>query len=334
MVYVRRFFLVFTLILFFVLLLNLAADYAIVRLVGQPSSVKRVISDSGLYDNAVNSVLAQVKTVSAGKDKVPLQDDLFKNVAQQAFPPAYLQRSVETVIDGLYHWLDGRVKLPDFKLDIAEAKQKLVDSLAIQLKNRLAKLPVCPANISLDNYDAFSAKCRPANLDPAAFSQQLKKQLLTSRDFLPDKTLTANDIKLGDQKADVFRDQLKNVPKIYQNFKRSPLVFILLILLVATAAVMLAASRQGGLRKVSLGLLIAGLVIVGASITLSKSLLPNDIRRIKLDSPALTKNVRDVVKTLVDEINGEFRAAGLAYTIGGGLAFGGLVVYQRRRPDA
>ncbi|MBI4034473.1 hypothetical protein HY380_01090 [Candidatus Saccharibacteria bacterium] len=335
MLFVRRFFLILTLVLLFVFLLNLAADYAIVRIAGQPTAVKKIINDSGLYDNVVDGVLAQAKTISAGKDEVQTQTAIFQRAAKQAFSGDYLRQVTEPVIDGLYTWLDGQTKLPDFKINITDAKKRLVDSLASQLKQRLAKLPVCSSAIDAANYDAFKANCRPVTLDPASVTNRLKRQLLDSPDFLPDSVLTASDIKASNKKASIFKDQLKDIPKIYQNVKKSPPAFMLFSLFLSMVAVLLSGNRLVGLRHVGITVLITGFVILSLAILIQNRLLPDGLEEIRLDNPALTKNARAVVETIASAINGGYKTVGIIYLVGGGLLTGSLIYHQgRHKPTA
>ena len=139
------------------LLFALALDVGVTRLLVHPKMVKQIVSDSGVYSTIIPSLLDQQGKQNSGSGDISLTDPAVKSAATAAFSPQLLQTSTENIIDGVYHWLDGKVATPDFKIDLSSTKTTFANQVAQAAANRAITLPRCtslPANTS---FDAFSA---------------------------------------------------------------------------------------------------------------------------------------------------------------------------------
>jgi len=124
--------------------------------------VKNWLSISGVYDGFVDEVAdsSNEQIVETGQtiDTVALQ-----KAANQAFPPGLLQTSAESLLDGMYNWLDGSKDSVEFTLDFSTAKSDYSAALAAQAQDRILSLPDCNASqlATLESVDLFSLPCAP-----------------------------------------------------------------------------------------------------------------------------------------------------------------------------
>ena len=145
--------------LFSTLLIFTAIDFAILRVVGSPEPIKKMLSESGIYNSVVGSTLEQAKTTSEGGTGVSLTDAAIKQAAEQSFSPQFVKSSSEKAIDGIYNWLDGKSAEPDFNIDLFTVKSTFAEKVGQAAQTRAATLPKCTAPPTTT--DPFSATCLP-----------------------------------------------------------------------------------------------------------------------------------------------------------------------------
>src|SRR5579872_1207340 len=102
--------------LFSLLLFLLALDIGLIRIVGQPQSIKGILNDSGIYNSIVPGLLSENKQISSSGGSVPLSDPVVHSAAESTLTPAFLRTNVNQAIDSIYAWLDGKVAQPGFSL--------------------------------------------------------------------------------------------------------------------------------------------------------------------------------------------------------------------------
>lgn len=319
------------------LLFALAFDYWVFNTAGHPATVKKIVADSGVYTTFTQSALEQANAQAGGQDVVSLVDPTVKNLAMQTLTPQFIQQTSENIIDGIYHWLDGKVAQPDFKIDLASKKTGLAGLVADRAKQQATQLPACPRGTplpDLNTFDVFSATCLPRGVTPDMVSDQVRQALLNNKDFLSQPVLTADTLKDSQTGQPLFAsDKIKQVPHYYQLAKHTPIILTLLAILILTGIIFLSPTRQHGLNRAGMILLIIGLIMLAFAFWLGHYDIQNKLDFTSKDgigNQAVIKNLRNVIKDLADLVGKNYWFFGGLYTALGVAGLAGSEIYKRR----
>ncbi len=309
---------------FLPLWLFLAATTAsIVLTVNSPTKIKSWVSKSGVYTKAVDAVLAEgQKSAEKSGDKLPISEPGVQAAAKKAFNPTVLQGYTENVIDGMYHWLQGKTPQPDFKLDLSGPKKQFAIGFGDYLRQRAQTLPACTRGQVPSSTDIADINCIPRGYDVnTAIQQQVDKQA-NSKEFLGDPVITAKSLK-SDNGQSVF-DKNKKIPQIYQKATLGPLLLGGLALLGVVIIVFLHDSRRKGMKHVAWILLPLGalLALVGGGILVAARRLDTQVH---LNGAAGAK-LQPAVISLLHSITGSLSHVYLLFGIGYMVVGTGLVV--------
>ncbi len=242
-------------------LLLLAASSSVVITLHSATKLKHWISNSGAYEKVVDAVLSQSQeSAQKNGDSLPIQDPQIQTVAKTAFSPQVLQADTENVIDGTYHWLQGKTAQPDFRIDLSGPKQQFINGLGDYLRTRLASVPVCARGQVPNTDDLFTTNCIPRGTDVNAAIQQQIDKLANNKEFLGDPVITASNLK-SDNNQSPF-EKMKQVPKAYQKASWSP--WLLGGLAVASAAIIIFVhtERRRGMKRVARIMLPTGILLI------------------------------------------------------------------------
>jgi hypothetical protein len=315
-----------------ILLLSTAGAAVTHFVLADPTKVKQIISTSGAYDHIVGAALdqAQKKNQTEQNDTVPLNDPAIRSTATQALTPEVLKTNTEQFIDGSYHWLDGSVSKPDFRLDLTGPKQTFINGVGEYAENKAVGLPACTladlralqSQQAAGSFDVFNATCLPPGVTPAQ-AGAIARADIAKQDFLKDPVITADTFTQNGQQNPF--DKAADAPHAFQSAKNLFWVFAALDILLSAAIVFLHPSRRGGLKRVAINLVVAGVLTV---------ILAGTIRYI-LDHISGTKDAttgalaNQVLIPLLKELGG---AVGTVYLVFGivylALAGGLLLIRQ------
>ena len=218
--FVRKVFLVLFSGLAAFFLFMTALDASVVRVAGSPEPIKQILAGSGIYESIIPNLLGQAEEESSDTN-IAFGSEIIRSAAISTFSGQYLETTTSSIIDSLYRWLDGETQIPDFRIDLTAKKTELAKKVADGIEERVASLPKCTKPIS-GEFDAFSAKCRPANVSARQAANAIRQDFLNNEDFLSDTVIAADEIKSGSN-TPLFADSYKDVPNVYQKFKASPL---------------------------------------------------------------------------------------------------------------
>jgi len=296
------------------------------------TTVKGWFTKSNFYGQIVDVVLEKAKA-SADKEQpngpngptqdkdsgigsLPINDPAIQAVAKQAFNSQLLQTSVESFLNGSYNWLEGTAKDIDFRIDLTTAKQQLATGLGTYVTNRVAALPVCASNPNIEDYDAFSATCRPSVLSAAQAGSEFSANLL-KQDFLKDPVITADSLKMeddGSQKTALTSDsKVTAVKTAYQRSSQLPILLSLIAAVLATGIVLLSVDKLRGIRKASYVFVVTGviLLLIYLGLGAASTKLTDKLTLSGSGSPQQTKLMIDFGKVIISDV----RSAFLPYTI-------------------
>jgi hypothetical protein len=252
-----------------ILLLSTAGAAVTHFVLADPSKVKQIIATSGTYDHIVGATLdeAQKKNQTEQNNTVPLNDPAIRSTATQALTPEVIKSNTEQFVDGTYHWLDGSVSKPDFRLDLTGPKQTFIDGVGKYAESKAAGLPACTladlralqSQQAAGSFDALNATCLPPGVTPAQ-AGVIARADVAKQDFLKDPVITADTFNQNGQENPF--DKAANAPHGFQSAKKAFGIFAALSVLLGVAIVLLHPSRRGGLKRVAINLIVAGILTV------------------------------------------------------------------------
>lgn len=317
------------------ILFLLALDFAVLRVAGNPEPVKETLKESGLYTSAIDTFL--VSTDNPNKDTsgdISTDNPVVQAAFKKAFPPELIESSTENFIDSIYKWMRGDTAIPDFRIDLTQAKTTFVEEVAAGAETRAANLPACPRG-QIEFNDPFSATCLPRGASPSLAAEKIRSELGNNESFLSNPVLTASSIKSSESpEKSVFTDS--NLPSVYQGLQNGRLVLLILALLAVTGVVLLSNSLRAGIRHAGIVLLVVGVGILIASFISNKAVteaLPDLLAR--SENAALADKLQSLMANIVRDTNRTFSAFGWAYTITGtGAILGSLFVNMNKKIEA
>lgn len=310
------------------LLFAIALNFGVLRVAGSPKPVKEILADSGIYGSVVGSALDQAKKTAGNGTEVSLIDPAIKKAAEESFNPQVVQSSTESVIDGVYHWLEGKSPQPDFNIDLTSVKTTFAEKVGQAAQTRAATLPICTT--APVTTDPFSATCLPPRLTPAQVGEQAKNTVLAGQGFLEHPNITYSNIKSDDpSQQNIFDNQLKDAPKRYQMLKKAPIILGVLAVLAIVVIIFLSESRRKGLRRVGITLIMAGAFMLLFAWGLNRIVNHNVIPNIKMDNGLLQTNLQILVKDITLKIDQNYWIFGGTYAVLGILAIAGAILMQQ-----
>jgi len=231
------------------ILVGTATAWTLKSTVADRETVKNWLLVSGVYDNFVDEIVA----VSAGAaaddpDVATIDQATLTNAARAAFPPALLQDSLETVLDGSYNWLEGTTDSLDFTVDFTEAKSMFASELALAVKIKADELPACTPTEVPESLDIFAATCLPVATSSSDISSEFENSILNSEELLKDPIITGDSILVnkGDQQIPIA-EAYPEIATWYQRALWLPAALTVVSLLAAVSVVLLSDTRRRGI---------------------------------------------------------------------------------------
>jgi hypothetical protein len=222
---------------------------------------KNWINSSGIYVGFVDEAVSSSTDEAADSDQT-IDPALLLSASNQAFPPDLLQTSTESVLNGVYDWLDGSKDSVEFTLDFTVAKSIYVSTLGIEIQSKVDSLPACSQSqlATIGSIDLFSLECAPPSDVYQPAIAELQQDLLVSDEFLPNPIITAADIELplnGNQTT--VEDALPLAPVIYQLLRAGVVIAVGMIILSIGVLAWITHDKLAVLSKVARSLFIAAL---------------------------------------------------------------------------
>lgn len=311
-----------------------AIDIGVLKVVGSPEPIKKILSDSGIYNSVVSSSLDQAKQINGSTNEISLTDPIVRSTAESTFSPQFLQTTTNSVIDSVYKWLNGQTTVPDFKIDLSAQKAVFAEKVAQGAEQRAAGLPRCTTLPDLNNYDALNATCLPPRLTPAQAAATIRNDVFSGEGFLNNPVIDASSVKSANSDQSIFVDQLKSAPSDYRKIKATPFVFGLISLLSLLAVIFLSSSWQRGLRHAGFVLLVIGIFLVLFSLSVNSVVNKKLVPKINMTNAVLQTDVRKLVHESAQNVDNTFLLFGIGYAILGSLCVGGYYLMSKRTHPA
>lgn len=147
---------------------------------------KQWLAQSGIYNTDLGSI-AQIQTTS-GENTSEITSQALSEALKTTFPPDYIKQGSETVLDGVYDWLDGKQQAITFAIPVQEKAEEFKTNLANALAPKLEGLPPCASRLGNTTSDPT---CIPIGLNAQDYARQLAnnangsffKEPLTAQSF-------------------------------------------------------------------------------------------------------------------------------------------------------
>jgi hypothetical protein len=324
-------------------LFNLAVFTAIVLALGNPANIKESLAESNIYTTIVDSILDASQNAlkdrpSENGESFPINQPEIRAAANKAFPPEFLQKNVEQVIDGTFGWLDGKTSKPSWKIDLTEAKQTLANGVGDYAKNRFNGLPVCTLQQLQEaggEVDALSAPCRPPGLTADAVRQDVINDLANSKEFLGDTVITPETLAENNEDGDPF-EKFAGAPDALQQLRLGPWVLAIFSLLLAAAVVLLHDHKRQGIRSVAITTAGTGLFLLIGTLILTylfKQMNAPGGNIAKAVEGDFQQSALSVINSLQATVNRYVLYFSGGYIAGGGLTLLGLHFTKPKAPE-
>ena len=326
--------------LFIILLFTTAFDIGFVRTATHPGTVKKLVTESGIYDSVIPSLLQQTKSIQTDVGTISASDPAIQKAATAAITPQYIKQNTETAIDSVYKWLDGKTAQPDFKIDLSGAKTSFADNVATSVSQRLSSLPACTLAQSValtagGQFDAVNTPCLPRGVTPDAAAAQVKNSITGGKDFLDKTTISAASIKNSGDNQSVFQSgKLAQAPKQYQRAKKTPFILSILTILTGVGIVFLSSTWLVGLRHIGINLVVIGLIMLLFSYGLNRAVSTKVVPTIKVDNAILQTDIRNLATDLTQQIDKNYWYFGGLYTVLGAGSIAAAEIFRRRANPA
>lgn len=317
----------------------------IVLVFGSSGQLKTSLKTSKVYDHAVDGLVENINKDSAknseGGDN-PFSDPAVLQAAKTALTPAFLQKSSESIIDGVYGWLSGKTAQPTFSIDAAGVKQQFVKAVGDYAVNRAKTLPVCTVaqlkQMGSSKIDPLSATCVPPGYNAESLRDQIAAQLdKPSEDGKPNilqqQTITADSLpkdENGQTPVQKITEKGEKARKIFQLVSKAPLLLGSLAVVSGGLLVLLHDEKRRGIRNLAVTVLpigVLGLLSVFVTNVIFAKLEKSDAV-LKADAN-IQQPLIDLVHGLSGAVNQKLLLIAVTYTV---LGTGTLIVLHYTKP--
>lgn len=296
---------------------------------GTPEPLKKTLVASRVYDHIVTSILDTAKNKAEDQSGGEISVDVpqIKTAAEQSFSPEFIQKSSETIIDGVFGWLDGKTTEPKFDIDVSSARTSFIENVANAAVTHVESLPVCTPNDQITSSDKpFDATCRPPNFDANATKQQIVDKFSSEDSPLAEDSITFADLQGKNEKP--ITEKLAVAPKAYQLSKKLPYALGLIAFLLSGAIFLLHSTKVKAFRtlgKVFISTGVAVLVLATISWFIAKQA---NFSGGKIDQTLQQDLIRGF-KTVSESFSRTIFIGGAVYTVIGVLS---LVLAKKLTP--
>lgn len=290
------------------------------------SHVKSWVRESNVKDVLPEYIINQFQPDDELQAGISLRDPNIKKAALDALTPTIIQESLDKMVDGTFQWLDGTTEKPNIAINTKQVKQNFADNVELYIVSRYNSLPVCPARTLPKTNDPLTIDCKPPisiNIEQEA--KKYKIDLLSNEDLLPQDVISSESVLNTSTSQSNAPLNTSNLPGIYQNSRRLPLLFMLFIVICSFVIIYWNTSRLKGLRKVGIIVTIASLFSTVGTLAGGKGI--NSIQNSLLQAGTVQDNqesLRKVGVAIIASLRSEYMHNSL--TIAGSFLVLGLSI--------
>ncbi len=284
-----------------------------------PEKIKQTLSESGIYENLIDNIASEAQKDTKGEvqqEKLPLDNPEIKKIISKAFPPEFWQSGADSIVDGVFVWLNGDSENITFIIDLKKPKENFINLTADYAISRADNLPVCttPDQIG-DPDDLINIACKPPDFNATEIRQKFVTEAQNSEFFGDSDTFSATNLKSENNKP--IEEQFLVVKQGYSLAKQLPYALLTLALLLSLVLLLLHETRLKGIKKLKVIYSSAGISILIFSaigwVIFKKISLPN-IKSSDLSSELQT-NVLSIANSVFDAIFTVLLIGGVIYVL-------------------
>jgi len=337
MSFMRKLMLKLTSYNFRLVLLLFALVTAFALVFGQPDQIKQALRSNDTYEKAIETTLNEATKNREGQESPDAAaQKQIKEAAKSAITPQVAQSTVEQIIDGTYHWLQGKSTAPDFKVDLTPVIKSFVAKTSEATTKRLRKLPPCTVEqlrqLDPHDLDYTSLDCAPPGLNATVVRQQIERGLAGGEnEFFRKPVLTAETFSQGKNGETVF-EQANSAPQYFQWAMLLPWILGTLAVLLGVGVLFLSENKRKGVRSLAGSSLGVGIFVAISSLIsyflFSRASQPDgNIERVT--SGGFEQVLLGIVNSLGGLISRNLLIIGAIYIV---LGIIGLVVLRLKKP--
>ena len=227
------------------------------QLLAGPTLVKDALDESGVYQVFVDDISQQIEEQAA--EALNSDRSTVRGLVQESLDASLVQEQFEVVIDAVYDWLGGDTDKPRFTIDFSDARTGFIEGVASELETELSALPDCTSFEQVQpNADPQVLTCIPPGFTAEELAASYEQELLESADFLSEVRLSSEEL-LADLDHG-FADS--NAPTVFQLLNGLLWPSVAALAISSFGIVVLARSKQQGLRRLGGQYIMAGFGLV------------------------------------------------------------------------
>lgn len=327
--------------LFKVSLVLLIIIWPIVMVFGNSAQLKSSLKTSNIYNTAVDNLISNINKDNKDGSDNPFNDPAVQQAAKQALSPAFLEKSSESIIDGVYGWLSGKTDQPTFSIDASGVKDQFTKAVGDYAVARAKTLPACTVaqlrQMGTD-IDPLTVNCVPPGYNIEGLRDQVAEQLnKPSEDGKPNilqqPTITADNLPKdedGQTPIQKITEKGDKARKIFHLLTLAPLLLGGLAIVSGSLLVLLYDDKRRGIRNLAVTILPIGVLgLLGVFVTKAVfARLEKSDAFIKAD-PNIQQPMISLVHTLTTAVNQKLLLVAIVYTV---LGAGTLIALHYTKP--
>lgn len=308
--FIRRLGLGLATFLFSSLLTIFALFISIFAVLDKPEPLLGALQKSGIYSALAPTVFDQQAKQQDGE--LALDNPAIRTAVIDAFPPSYLQATVETNVRSIYSWVHGKTAEPALSADLSVPRERFSKNIGEVVRQKLASIPACknPVSPPTTPGEVLAMSCKPPGVPDAVIIERAEQQAATSSLFAGTAERAAT-LKGSDGRP--ITDNLQAVPRVHRYFVRSLVVIPVVLALCAAAIIFWSASKRRGAQSLGRILIING--IIGIILALGASWALSTASRFIIDQNSTLVAIQSKLLNAVQILGGQLRNWWLGITI-------------------
>jgi len=226
-------------------------------------NIKSVLDNSGIYDNFIDILVEQSNTVDTNSQSEILalikDDPQFKLNLKTIFSSEDIKPKIETVIDALYDWLEGKTVYPEFEVYLIDDEDTFKDLFLSVTMLRMEGLPTCSTEAQSIPTDMMDVECIPAGTNLNNLETSFQKALDSNQ---MDMTETMDSFKFSSDQLNISYDNAILAQSIFRVVKILPILLCAVLFLLTVIILLLIPSTKGSFITTSIIYLLTGLLFL------------------------------------------------------------------------
>lgn len=269
--------------LLFLSLMGTAFSFSVHDNLGNPTNAYNWVNESGFYTSIINRITSQAQsTIGSGAGNI---EPTVRPLAEAAFPLSEFKQDVSTIVNANYAWLEGHSSTPQFSIDANSIKLSFASQVEAYLDNHLSGLPKCTsaqnAQLKNANPNPWTLACLPTGVNPTNAASQASSAIKNSNLLLSNPIINADSLKAVNSGGSPYYQRLSRAPKAYKWINKAPWLLSFIDIVLASAILVLSRRKKRGVAKISLALIVSGVLLALPKLAISHvtSRIDDHIRR-------------------------------------------------------